>query len=100
MLTSRAANAAAAAAARRLPQPGEGPSRDLMLNGYWKHTMIGLTETAAGEAPQVGGVVGGGGHSCDTCYWGTARMVFTVMLCSVRWLPRPVLLSLYCAIRG
>jgi hypothetical protein len=48
-----AAAAAAAASYRRLPQPGEGPSRDLMLNGYWKHTMIGLTETAAGEQPQV-----------------------------------------------
>lgn len=35
---------------RRLPQPGEGPSRDMMLNGFWKHKMIGLTDEAT---PQV-----------------------------------------------
>lgn len=36
---------------RRLPQPGQGPSRDLMLNGYWKHKMIGVLE---GGDQQVG----------------------------------------------
>lgn len=39
---------------RRLPQPGEGPSRDVMMNGYWKHEMIGLTEEQPGQQPQVG----------------------------------------------
>lgn len=37
---------------RRLPQPGQGPSRD-MLNGFWKHKMIGFTEAGPGETPQV-----------------------------------------------
>lgn len=43
---------------RRLPQPGSGPSRDVMMNGYWKHTMIGLTEEKDGQQPQVGSCSG------------------------------------------
>jgi short subunit dehydrogenase-like uncharacterized protein len=29
---------------RMLPAPGEGPSRDAMLNGYYKHKVVGYTQ--------------------------------------------------------
>jgi len=50
---------AVAAAVVCLSLVSEGPSRDMMLNGYWKHKMIGLTEAAAGQQQQVRGEVGG-----------------------------------------
>ncbi|KAF6259628.1 hypothetical protein COO60DRAFT_1638196 [Scenedesmus sp. NREL 46B-D3] len=40
-------------AKKRLPQPGEGPTRDAMMNGYWEHSMIGLTQEQPGQEPQV-----------------------------------------------
>jgi hypothetical protein len=38
---------------RQLPQPGEGPAREVMLGGYWKHSMIALTQEEPGQQPQV-----------------------------------------------
>lgn len=67
-------------ASRFLPQPGEGPSRDLMLNGYWKHAAIGLTEEPPGTEPQVVVAHCSDPHR-DGGYWGTARMLLEAGLC-------------------
>ncbi len=29
---------------KMLPAPGEGPSRDAMLNGFYKHKVVGYTQ--------------------------------------------------------
>ncbi|KAF8057624.1 trans-acting enoyl reductase [Scenedesmus sp. PABB004] len=67
-------------AKRKLPQPGEGPSRSTMLGGYWKHDMVGLTEEAPGVAPQVI-VARVADPARDPGYWGTARMLLEAGLC-------------------
>jgi short subunit dehydrogenase-like uncharacterized protein len=67
-------------AQKRLPQPGQGPSRDTMMNGYWKHTMIGLTEEKDGQQPQVIEAYVADEHR-DPGYWGTARMLLEAGLC-------------------
>eukprot|EP00878_Enallax_costatus_P002058 GHUV01002224.1.p1 GENE.GHUV01002224.1~~GHUV01002224.1.p1 ORF type:complete len:439 (+),score=107.02 GHUV01002224.1:127-1443(+) len=67
-------------AKRLLPKPGQGPSRDVMLNGYWKHTMIGLTEEKDGQEPQVIKAYVADEHR-DPGYWGTARMLLEAGLC-------------------
>ncbi|KAI8468795.1 MAG: Saccharopine dehydrogenase-domain-containing protein [Monoraphidium minutum] len=67
-------------AARYLPKPGEGPTREAMFNGYWKHAAIGLTEEAPGVEPQVV-VAKCSDPSRDGGYWGTARMLLEAGLC-------------------
>ncbi|WIA42929.1 hypothetical protein OEZ86_008843 [Tetradesmus obliquus] len=67
-------------AKKRLPQPGEGPTRELMMGGYWKHTMVGLTQEEPGQAPQVI-VAECADPARDPGYWGTARLVLEAGLC-------------------
>lgn len=67
-------------AMRYLPKPGEGPSRETMTTGYWKHAAVGLTEEPEGTEPQV--VVA----KCqdpqrDGGYWSTSRMLLEAGLC-------------------
>eukprot|EP00882_Tetradesmus_deserticola_P012957 GHRQ01013735.1.p1 GENE.GHRQ01013735.1~~GHRQ01013735.1.p1 ORF type:complete len:414 (+),score=232.18 GHRQ01013735.1:272-1513(+) len=69
-----------ALAKARLPQPGQGPTRDAMMSGYWKHSMIGLTQEQPGQQPQVI-VAGCADSSRDPGYWGTARLVLEAGLC-------------------
>lgn len=67
-------------AMRYLPKPGEGPSRETMFNGYWKHGAIGLTEEPAGKEPQMV-VAKCSDPKRDGGYWGTARMLLESGLC-------------------
>ncbi|KIY97407.1 saccharopine dehydrogenase (NAD(+),L-glutamate-forming) [Monoraphidium neglectum] len=67
-------------AMRYLPKPGEGPSRETMFNGYWKHAAIGLTEEEPGTEPQVVVAKCSDPHR-DGGYWSTARMLLESGLC-------------------
>ncbi|GBF98360.1 saccharopine dehydrogenase [Raphidocelis subcapitata] len=67
-------------ATRALPKPGEGPSRETMLNGYWKHAAVGLTEEPEGKEPQVV-VAKCSDPQRDGGYWSTSRMLLEAGLC-------------------
>eukprot|EP00879_Flechtneria_rotunda_P007646 GHRR01008018.1.p1 GENE.GHRR01008018.1~~GHRR01008018.1.p1 ORF type:complete len:404 (+),score=160.62 GHRR01008018.1:312-1523(+) len=64
----------------RLPQPGEGPTREAMMTGYWKHSMIGITEGQSERELQVIKAYVADEHR-DPGYWGTARMLLEAGLC-------------------
>jgi hypothetical protein len=51
-----------------------------MINGYWKHAVVGLTEEPAGAEPQVVVAKCSDPHR-DGGYWGTARMLLESGLC-------------------
>lgn len=71
-----------ALARRFLPKPGEGPSREVLLNGSFKFRFIAETEEDDGASPTiVQAVVSAEG--CDPSYWGTARIVLECALCQI-----------------
>ena len=59
---------------KMLPAPGQGPSRDQMLNGFYSHSVVGVTREPTGAAPDIV-VAEFGDPSRDPGYWGTSRMV-------------------------
>ncbi|GAB4819277.1 hypothetical protein N2152v2_006323 [Parachlorella kessleri] len=65
---------------RVLPAPGQGPSRDAMLNGHYKHSIVGYTQEAGGAKPTVV-VAELGDPKRDPGYWGTSRMLLEAGLC-------------------
>lgn len=58
-----------------VPAPGEGPSRDLMMSGYYEHIVFG--ETIDGEI--VTGTFAD--MHRDPGYWGTSRLLLEAALC-------------------
>jgi len=58
-----------------LPKPGEGPSRDLMMSGFWTFHMAGVAE----NGQKLKAVVQD--KKRDPGYWGTARMLLESALC-------------------
>lgn len=60
---------------RVLPSPGEGPSRETMLSGYYKHKIIG--ESTDGD--RVVAIFED--SSRDPGYWGTSRLLLEAGLC-------------------
>jgi short subunit dehydrogenase-like uncharacterized protein len=68
-----------------LPAPGEGPSRELMLGGYWSHCAFAVADDEeearkAGKEPAVA-VVALGDPNRDAGYFGTSRMLLETGLC-------------------
>jgi short subunit dehydrogenase-like uncharacterized protein len=64
-------------ALRWLPKPGEGPSRETMETGYWRHAAVGLSE----ESPPRVVVAKCSDPSRDGGYWSTSRMLLEAGLC-------------------
>uniref|UniRef100_A0A7R9Z2J5 Saccharopine dehydrogenase NADP binding domain-containing protein n=1 Tax=Chlamydomonas euryale TaxID=1486919 RepID=A0A7R9Z2J5_9CHLO len=65
---------------RVLPAPGEGPSEEARLKGFWNMHLTALSEEAPGVKPTV--VKGHiGDPKRDPGYWGTSRMVLEAALC-------------------
>lgn len=64
---------------RLLPKPGQGPSREQQLKGYWNSQVVGVTEESAGSKPQVAIAKLKGAH--DPAFWDTSRMLLEAGLC-------------------
>jgi len=82
-----------------LPAPGQGPSRELMVGGFWNHVTFAVAdedEEGGGEGAGAGGAAAGAGarkasapamavavlaDSRDPGYFGTARMLLETGLC-------------------
>ncbi|KAI8104528.1 hypothetical protein M9434_003083 [Picochlorum sp. BPE23] len=58
-----------------VPAPGQGPSRELMMSGYYKHLVVGETE----DGEHIFGEFSD--SSRDPGYWGTSRLVLEAALC-------------------
>jgi len=72
-----------------LPAPGEGPSRQMMETGFFKHKTVALGEQADGSLPParvVARVESGDGG--DPGYKCTARMSIEAALCTILDRPR------------
>lgn len=67
---------------KMLPAQGEGPTRDLMLNGHFTNRVLGWSAEApgSGEAPVMVQAEVGDPHR-DGGYWGTSRMLLEAALC-------------------
>ncbi|KAK9829744.1 hypothetical protein WJX72_007630 [[Myrmecia] bisecta] len=65
-----------------LPAQGQGPSREVQQKGFWKHTVVGVTEKEADSAPQV--VFADVAGKRDPGYWETSRMLLEAGLCLAR----------------
>ncbi|GAB4819276.1 hypothetical protein N2152v2_006322 [Parachlorella kessleri] len=65
---------------RVVPAPGQGPSRDVMLNGNYRHQVVGYAQEEGGVQPRIV-VAELGDPKRDPGYWGTARMVLEAGLC-------------------
>ncbi|PSC71057.1 saccharopine dehydrogenase [Micractinium conductrix] len=63
-----------------VPAQGEGPSRDNMLNGYFKNRVLAWSAEPAGTAPTLVQAEVGDPHR-DGGYWGTSRMLLESALC-------------------
>jgi short subunit dehydrogenase-like uncharacterized protein len=70
---------------KMLPKQGEGPSRDMMLNGYYNHKVVGYVEEGdkGGKKKKKGSVLIGkvADKHRDGGYWGTSRMLLEAGLC-------------------
>ena len=60
---------------KMVPAPGQGPSREKMMTGYYNHTIVGETTD--------GGVIMGtfSDKHRDPGYWGTSRLLLEAALC-------------------
>lgn len=63
-----------------LPAPGEGPSRETMMTGYFKNRVVGWTKEEGGAQPSVVQAEVADPHR-DGGYWGTSRMLLEAALC-------------------
>jgi short subunit dehydrogenase-like uncharacterized protein len=60
---------------RFVPAPGQGPTREAMLGGHWRHRVVGEAPSGARVTVEIGDP-----HR-DAGYWGTSRMVLEAALC-------------------
>ena len=58
-----------------VPAPGEGPSREQMMNGMYKHKVVAEGKDGSVVIAEVGD------KNRDPGYWGTSRMVLEAALC-------------------
>ncbi|KAL4451997.1 hypothetical protein ABPG75_007659 [Micractinium tetrahymenae] len=65
---------------KMLPAQGEGPTREMMLNGFYKNRVLAWSKEPAGEAPVLVQAEVGDPHR-DGGYWGTSRMLLESALC-------------------
>jgi short subunit dehydrogenase-like uncharacterized protein len=64
-----------ALAERALPKPGEGPSREMLVGGFWQHVTFAVDESGKKMSACVVG-----DPNRDPGYFGTARMLLEVGL--------------------
>lgn len=68
-----------------LPAPGQGPTRDQMINGHFKQKVLGIGQrkkgTGAADNGEVAVVAEVGDPHRDPGYWSTSRMVLESALC-------------------
>ncbi|KAL6785835.1 hypothetical protein ACKKBG_A00355 [Auxenochlorella protothecoides x Auxenochlorella symbiontica] len=65
---------------RFLPNPGQGPTREAMLGGHFKHIVLAKTQEEDGTAPTTIRAEVGWNHG-DPGYWGGSRLVLEAALC-------------------